>query len=29
MWGQIAQAVSGAIQAKSKVNDLKPLEAGD
>lgn len=29
MWGQIAQAVSGAIQAKSKVNDVKPLEAGD
>lgn len=29
MWGQIAQAVSGAIQSKSKVNDVKPLEAGD
>lgn len=29
MWGQIAQAVSGAIQAKSKVYDLKPMQVGD
>lgn len=29
MWGQIAQAVSGAIQSKAKTNEVKPLEVGD
>lgn len=29
MWGQIAQAVSGAVQSKANYNQTKPLEAGD
>ena len=29
MWGQIAQAVSGAVQSKANYNQTKPLQAGD
>lgn len=29
MWGQIAQAVSGAVQSKANYNNAKPVEVGD